>query len=61
MERHGDTVHYDFFNDEYVNLRTHEFERITVRISDVTGEALKIDYKEIESRVQLEFRETKST
>ena len=61
MERHGDTVHYDFFNDEYVNLRTHEFERITVRISDVTGEALKIDYREIESRVQLEFRETKST
>ena len=57
MERHGDTIHYDFLHDEYINLRTHEFERLTIRISDVTGNLLKVDYSEIETRLQLEFKQ----
>ena len=57
MERIGDTVHYDFLHDEYVDLRTHEFERIKIRISDVTGNLLSVDYPEIETRLQLEFKE----
>ena len=51
MERIGDTIHYDFSHNEYVNLRTHEFERITIRISVVTGDVLKVDYAEIETRL----------
>ena len=49
MERIGDTIHYD--------LRTHEFERRTIRISDVTGDVLKVDYAEIETRLQLELKQ----
>ena len=61
MDRHGDTVHYNFLHDEYVDLKTHEFERITLRIGDVTGGLLKVDYAEIETRLQLEFKQHKST
>ena len=61
MDRLGDLIHYDFLHDEYVDLRTHEFERITIRLSDVTGELLKVDYKEIETRLQLEFKQREST
>ena len=41
-----------------VKLGTHEFDIIKIRISDVTGNLLKVDYPEIETRVQLEFRES---
>ena len=58
MERYGDTIHYDFLHDEYVNLGTHEFEKIKIRICDVTGKLLKADHPEIETRIQLEFRES---
>ena len=58
MERFGDAIHYDFLQDEYIKLGTHEFDKIKIRISDVTGETLKVDYSEIETRVQLEFRES---
>ena len=61
MERVGDTIHYDFLQDEYIDLRTHEFERITIRLSDVTGNILKVDYNEIATRLQLEFWQSKST
>ena len=61
MERVGDTIHYDFLHDEYIDLRTHEFERITIRLSDVTGNILKVDYNEIAARLQLEFQQHKST
>ena len=61
MERLGDTMHYDFLHDEYIDLRTHEFERITIRLSDVTGNILKVDYNEIATRLQLEFQQRKST
>ena len=57
MDRHGDTVHYNFLHDEYVDLKTHKFERITLRIGDVTGGLLKVDYAEIETRLQLEFKQ----
>ena len=56
LERIGDTIKYDFLHDEYVDLRTREFERIKLRISDVTGGLLKVDYGEIETRIQLEFK-----
>ena len=56
LERIGDTIKYDFLHDEYVDLKTHEFERIKLRISDVTGGLLKVDYGEIETRIQLEFK-----
>ena len=46
LERIGDTIKYDFLHDEYVDLKTHEFERIKLRISDVTGGLLKVDYGE---------------
>ena len=42
MDRSGDTIHYDFLQDEYIKLGTHEFEKIRIRISDVTGELLKL-------------------
>ena len=58
MDRQGDTIHYDFLHDEYVNLGTHEFDKIKIRICDVTGNLLKVDYPEIETRIQLEFRES---
>ena len=61
MDRHGDTIHYNFLHDEYVDLKTHEFERITFRIGDVSGGLLKVDYAEIETRLQLEFKQHKST
>ena len=61
MERVGDTIHYDFLQDEYIDLRTHEFERITIRLGDVTGNILKVDYNEIATRLQLEFQQRKST
>ena len=57
LERIGDTIQYDFLHDEYFDLRTHEFERIKIRISDVTGGLLKVDYAEIETRLQLEFKQ----
>ena len=58
MDRSGDTIYYNFLQDEYIKLGTHEFDKIKIRISDVTGETLKVDYHEIETRVQLEFRES---
>ena len=58
MERKGETIHYDFLHDEYVNLGTHEFEKIKIRISDVTENLLNVDYPKIETRIQLEFRES---
>ena len=61
MDRCGDTAHYNFLHDEYVVLKTHEFERITFRIGDVSGGLLKVDYAEIETRLQLEFKQHKST
>ena len=61
MDRHGDTIHYNFLHDEYVDLKTHEFERITFRIGDVSGGLLKVDYAAIETRLQLEFKQHKST
>ena len=50
MERVGDTIHYDFLHDKYIDLRTHEFERIKIRLSDVTGGILKVDYNEKATR-----------
>ena len=58
MDRSGDTIHYNFLQDEYIKLGTHEFDKIKIRISDVTGNLLNVDYAEIETRVQLEFRES---
>ena len=57
LERIHDTIKYDFLHDEYVDLRIHEFERIKIRISDVTGGLLKVGYAEIETRLQLEFKQ----
>ena len=58
MDRLGDTIHYDFLQDEYIKLGTHEFGKIKIWISDVKGETVKVDYYEIEKIVQLEFRES---
>ena len=60
MEANGDVVQYEFLQDEYVNLGTHEFDRIQISICDVSGENSNVDYKEILSRLQLEFRKTRS-
>ena len=32
-----DTIQHDFKHDEYVDLSTRDFDRITIRICDVTG------------------------
>ena len=53
LERIRDPIKYDFLHDEYVDLKTREFERIKLRISDVSGGLLKVDYPEIETRIQL--------
>ena len=58
MDRLGDAIHHNFLQDEYIKLGTHEFDKIKIRISDVTGNLLKVDYPEIETRLQLEFRES---
>ena len=58
MDRSEDTLHYDFLQDEYIKLGTHEFDKIKIRISDVTGNLLKVKYPEIETRIQLEFKES---
>ena len=58
MERYGDTIHYDFLHDDYVNLKIHEFGKTRIRIYDVTGNLLNVDYPEIETRIQLEFGES---
>ena len=50
-----DTIQYDFKHDEYVDLSTHEFDRITIRICDVTGQLLQSD--NVVTRLLLEFRE----
>ena len=52
-----DTLHYHFIHDEYIKLGTHEFDKIKIRISDVTGNLLKVKYPDIETRLQLEFKE----
>ena len=51
LERYGDTFHYNFLHDDYVNLGTHEFEKIKIRICDVTGNLLNVDYSDIETRI----------
>ena len=61
MDRYGDTIHYNYLHDIYVDLETHEFGRITLRIGDVTGGLLIVDYAEYETRLQLEFTQHKST
>ena len=55
LERIGDTIKYDFLPDEYVDLKTPEFERIKLRISDVSGGLLNVDYAEIETHIQLVY------
>ena len=60
MEENGDVLQYEFLQDEYVNLGTHEFDRIQISICDVTGENLNVDYREIPTRLQLEFRKPRS-
>ena len=52
----GIQLNFCFVYDEYVDLRIREFGRIEIRISDVTGGLLKVDYGEIETRIQLEFK-----
>ena len=56
MERIGDVIQYEFIQDEFVNLGVSEFHRIKISICDVSGQNLKVDYEEIPTRVQLEFR-----
>ena len=56
MERIGDVIQYEFIQDEFVSLGTSEFNRIKISICDVSGQNLRVDYKEIPTRVQLEFR-----
>ena len=53
-----DTLHYHFIHDEYIKLGTHEFDKIKIRISDVTGNLLKVKYPDIETTLQLEFKES---
>ena len=60
MERNGDVVQYEFLQDEYVNLGINEFDRIQISICDVSGDNLNVDYKEIATRLQLEFRKPRS-
>ena len=56
MEANGDVLQYEFLQDEYVNLGTHEFDRIQISICDVSGENSNVYYKEMPTRLQLEFR-----
>ena len=60
METNGDVIQYEFLQDEYVKLGINEFDRIKISICDVNGENLKVDYKEIPTRLQLEFRKPRS-
>ena len=60
METNGDVIQYEFLQDEYVKLGINEFDRIKISICDVSGDNLKVDYKEIPTRLQLEFRKPRS-
>ena len=53
MERIGDTTHYYFLHDVYVDLRALEFQIITIRLNDVTVELLNVDYAGMETSPQL--------
>ena len=59
MKRVGDTISYDFFHDECVDLAVKKFAKISLTICDATsGELLKDEYREIPARLQLEFTKT---
>ena len=60
MEANRDVLQYEFLQDEYVNFGTHEFDRIQISICDVSGENLNVDYKDIPTRLELEFRKPRS-
>ena len=49
----NDSVKYGFTNDEYVDLVTHEMDRITIRICDVTGKVLQTHDNFLDTRLQL--------
>ena len=53
-----DTIKYEFSHDEYIDLRTPEFDRITIRICDVTGKVLQTHDNLLDARLQLEFWES---
>ena len=44
METLGDTINYELLHDEYLDLRFHQFERIKIRMSDLRGILLNVDY-----------------
>ena len=52
------TIQHDFLHDEYVGLRTHEFDRITIRLCDVTGQVLQNNDDSLDTTLQLESRES---
>ena len=51
-------LHYDFLQDEYVDLTTQNFERISLRLGNMRGGSLEIDYAQIETRTQLEVKQS---
>ena len=52
------TIQNNFLHDEYVHLRTQEFDRITIRICEVTGNELQTGNDLLDTSLQLEFRES---
>ena len=50
-------LHFEFYSNEYVELKTKSFENITIRLSDVSGKLLK-SASTAPTRLQLTFINT---
>ena len=57
MDHSSNMLHFEFYSNEYVELKTKSFENITIRLSDVSGNLLKVA-STAPTRLQLTFINT---
>ena len=53
-----DTINHNFKENEYVDLSTHQFDGITIGKCDLTGKLLQNKNYILDTRLQLELRES---
>ena len=57
LDHASDILSFDFYSNEYVELKTKSFENVTIRLSDVSGDLLK-SASTAATRLQLTFINT---
>jgi hypothetical protein len=57
LDHSSNMLHFEFYSNEYVELKTKSFENITIRLSDVSGKLLK-SASTAPTRLQLTFINT---